>query len=724
MPIEDTSAKDQSPQKGGYHAALFRLSADLEAAVSEEDVYQCVTQGLHDTLGYDFVAIFRYDPKTDIRDLVASAGFADPVTPLAPGSGLSERPILNGKLHYSPDVSKEPGYIYGADGSEVDVPIWGKDEVIGVLTCESKEIDAFGDQDFDVLTSAAQITGLAIEKARLIAQEQKRAAEFEALSTIMAEITAENELPILLQQIVESATELLSASGGELALYDQDLQAIQIVISHNLDGDHRGKIQQIGEGLMGKVAATREAVVIEDYSAWGEKLPGYENVQSTIGVPLVVGHRLVGVFTVANDQIVDYSDDDLYLLRLFSQQAAIAIQNARLLDQAQEEIQSRIDIQAEITRQKEYYEALLVNNPVAVVTGDLSGSIISWNPSAEELFGYRFEEVVGKPLDDFVARGDSQYEEAQQYTREVIEKGHVHTTTQRTRNDGTLVDVELLALPVVVANETIGFIVIYHDLTEIKAIENELRLQNEKMARELELAGEIQTSYLPRRLPAIQGWQFESLLKPSRETSGDFYDIHSLPESRIAVLIADVVDKGVGAALFMSLCWTLLRTFSASHYREPDRVMSMINGRILEDTKSGQFMSLFYGVLNTKNGEFQYANAGHPPPFFYTPRSHPKITPLIRTGIPLGVYKNEKWEMETIQIAPGAGVCLYTDGITEATNGTGKIYGEERLRDLMESMVSASASEICSSVMVDLEEFVGGEAQSDDIAMIVVKRDR
>lgn len=724
MTIDDTSTERQSPQKGGYHAALFRLSADLEAAVSEDEVYRCVTQGLHDTMGYDFVAIFQYDPKTGIRDLVASAGFVDPVTPLTPGTGLSERPILNGELHYSPDASQEPGYVYGAYGSEVDVPIWGKDQVIGVLTCESKQVDAFSDQDFDVLTSAAQITGLAVKKARLIAQEQKRAAEFEALSTTMTEITAENELPVLLQQIVERATDLLGASGGELALFDEELQAIRIVISHNLEGDHRGKVQEIGEGLMGQVAATREPVVIEDYSTWGERLPGYENVQSTIGVPLVVGQQLVGVFTVANDQIVDYSDDKLHLLKLFSQQAAIAIQDASLLDQAQEEIQTRIEIQAEITRQKEYYEALLVNNPVAVVTGDLNGSIISWNPSAEDLFGYMFEEVVGKSLDDFVAKGDSQYEEAQQYTREVIEKGHVHTTTQRTRKDGSVIDVELLALPVVVADETIGFIVIYHDLTEIKSIENELRIQNEKMARELELAGEIQTSYLPRQLPTIKGWQFESLLKPSRETSGDFYDIHSLPEGRIAILIADVVDKGVGAALFMSLCWTLLRTFSGLHYSEPDRVMAMINERILEDTKSGQFMSLFYGVLDPENGEFIYSNAGHPPPFLFTDQPDKPMTPLYRTGMPLGVLKGEQWDKGQVTILPGDGVFLYTDGVTEAMNENGFIYSEDRLIEIVKNTTRDSAGNICANALHDLEEFVGAEAQSDDIAMIVIKREK
>jgi sigma-B regulation protein RsbU (phosphoserine phosphatase) len=286
-----------------------------------------------------------------------------------------------------------------------------------------------------------------------------------------------------------------------------------------------------------------------------------------------------------------------------------------------------------------------------------------------------------------------------------------------------MVEVELLALPVVVTGETIGFIVIYHDLTEIKSIEMQLRKQNQKMARELELAGEIQASYLPRQLPEIPEWQFQSLLKPSRETSGDFYDIHMLPDESIVILIADVVDKGVGAALFMSLCWTLIRIFSVEYPSDPDIVMEEINQRILEDTKSSQFMSLFFGVLNPISGEFVYANAGHPPPYFFTSHSKKLIQPLYRTGMLLGVSEDEKWEKRTILISHGDGLLLYTDGITEGLNEQGVFYGENRLKKVTIEFINASADSICSNILLDLENFVGTEAQSDDIAMIVVKRE-
>jgi PAS domain S-box-containing protein len=136
-------------------------------------------------------------------------------------------------------------------------------------------------------------------------------------------------------------------------------------------------------------------------------------------------------------------------------------------------------LEQEIGYQREYYEALLVNNPVAVVTADLNGNIVSWNPMAEKLFGYAQEEVVGRNLDDIVAADESLYAEAVANTAQVLDEKHVQVTTKRTRRDGTLVDVDLQGLPVVVAGENVGFIAIYHDISERKRYEEELRYQKE-----------------------------------------------------------------------------------------------------------------------------------------------------------------------------------------------------------------------------------------------------
>ena len=461
-------------------AALVRLSTDLAATIEEQDVCDKVVEGLHETLGYDFLALFLVDESTGKRMLVAHRGFIDPPSPLGPGEGLSERPMLNGKLHYTPDVDEIKHYYYGMGGSEVDVPIRIDGEVRGVLTAESKQKHAFNEKDFEILTAAAHQAGLAIEKSRLLAAERKRVEELDALQTTLAELTAELDLSTLLEAIVVRAAALLDATGGELGLYDEKLKEVRIVVSHNLGEHFVGTSHPLGEGAMGRVAESGEPLVIDDYHEWEGGLPQYPDFHSTMAVPLCIGDRLVGVFTTTtSDPVRKFDADDLHLLTMFAQQAAVAIENARLFEQAQREIIEREKAQEEILRQKEYYESLFINNPVAVVTADNAGTIISWNPMAEQLFGYRSDEVLGENIDDIVANHESIREEGLRYTKQMVETGAVRATTKRSRKDGTLVDVDLLALPVLIAGENVGFIAIYHDISEIKRIESELQRQKE-----------------------------------------------------------------------------------------------------------------------------------------------------------------------------------------------------------------------------------------------------
>ncbi len=340
-----------------HQAALFRLSADLAAALKEDDICRRVVDGLHDTLGYDVLALMLVDETTGNRVLAASVGYDEPLSPVPPGQGLSERPILNGQPHYTADVSQEPRYFFGMAGSEVDVPLHIGGRVLGVLVAESRQPHAFTADDIEVLTAAAQHAGLAIEKARLLADERRRADELDALRTTMADITAELELPALLQAIVERAAGLLGATGGELGLYDEMNEGLHIAVSHNLGKDYVGTRHALGEGAMGRVAQTGKPLIIEDYHTWAGSLPQYAHVHATLAAPLQVGGRLVGVFTTATtDPDRKFTPSDLHLLNQFAQQAAIAIDNARLYDQAQREIAERARAEAELREYQEHLE--------------------------------------------------------------------------------------------------------------------------------------------------------------------------------------------------------------------------------------------------------------------------------------------------------------------------------------------------------------------------------
>jgi serine phosphatase RsbU (regulator of sigma subunit) len=262
-----------------------------------------------------------------------------------------------------------------------------------------------------------------------------------------------------------------------------------------------------------------------------------------------------------------------------------------------------------------------------------------------------------------------------------------------------------------------------HTHLTLRNFHKQLQDHSEKMERELALAGEIQASFLPRALPDLPGWQLSAQLIPASETSGDFFDFTILPNGHLAFLVADVVDKGVGAALFMALCWTLIRTYAVEHPTKPELVLSQVNRRIIEDTKSDLFVTLFYGVLDPRKGKLLYSNAGHCPPFAVQSHDRPAFVPLVKTGMPLGISQEETWAKRVLKLKPGAALVLYTDGITEAMNKQETLFGEERLIEVISQNVGAPAAQLQEAILADLTNFVQDVPLMDDIALAVLLRD-
>jgi sigma-B regulation protein RsbU (phosphoserine phosphatase) len=258
----------------------------------------------------------------------------------------------------------------------------------------------------------------------------------------------------------------------------------------------------------------------------------------------------------------------------------------------------------------------------------------------------------------------------------------------------------------------------------LRRLQAQLQDANKKMERELALAGEVQAGFMPRELPEVPGWQLSITLEPARETSGDFYDVNLLPNGRLGILVADVVGKGVGAALFMALSWSLIRTYAAEYPAQPERVLCAVNRRILEDTNAKQFVTVFYGILDPTTGRLVYANAGHCPPYLVRAQNSEDAQRLIRTGLPMGIFADRPWEQRASHLDPGDVLVLYTDGITEAQGERESFYGEERLLESVRANLGRSAREIQDAVMADVQRFVGDapNVQFDDIALAVVVR--
>jgi PAS domain S-box-containing protein len=225
---------------------------------------------------------------------------------------------------------------------------------------------------------------------------------------------------------------------------------------------------KLGEDAAGTVAQTCQPLIVDDYQTWPHRSPQYTEsaLRSILAAPLMVGQRLVGVITIAEaNPNRRLGQSDLNLLNLFIPQAALAIEKARLYEAVQKE--------------KQQFEALVLNSPVAIVTLDLNNRIVSCNPAFEEFFGYTSAEVLGQSLDELITT-DETYAEAAAYSRQAQQQP-VHSMGQRRHKDGALLDVELFGVPIVVNGERIGLMALYHDITEIKRAEVALRESEERL---------------------------------------------------------------------------------------------------------------------------------------------------------------------------------------------------------------------------------------------------
>ena len=257
---------------------------------------------------------------------------------------------------------------------------------------------------------------------------------------------------------------------------------------------------------------------------------------------------------------------------------------------------------------------------------------------------------------------------------------------------------------------------------QLQDANHKLMEANEKMERELALAGKVQASFLPPELDVEAGWQIAAMIKPARQTSGDFYDLIRLPNGSLGLLIADVVDKGVGAALFMALSWSLIRTYAVEYPTQPGNVVAAVNRRILADIGSGQFITAFYGILDQATGKLTYCNAGHPPPLLFGAQHSAAGQSLNRTGMALGVVETETWEQSVVELNPSDTLVLYSDGITEAENEQAESFGDSRLRATVRANLGRPAQETRDALLARIRAFSGEAVQSDDITVMVVFR--
>ncbi|MCX6689148.1 MAG: SpoIIE family protein phosphatase [Methanoregula sp.] len=372
--------------------------------------------------------------------------------------------------------------------------------------------------------------------------------------------------------------------------------------------------------------------------------------------------------------------------------------------------------------------------PDATFVIDTAGKVIAWNRAMEEMTGVPAAKVMGfgdyeyalpfynerKPMlanlvfmpDDEI---EKRYHSIQRTGKTLVVDIHIPTF----RGRGAYFWAKASPLYDPEGNIT-GAIETIRDITERREMEERLA----RSKAELHIAADIQRSFLPEIIPQVTGFEIAARSVMAKEVGGDFFDVIPfevipLKTGTLGILIADVSGKGVPAALFMALSRIVVRVNALWHH-DPAKTIEDANNVITQDSKAGMFVTLFYGTLSGKDRTLTYVNAGHNPPIVYR-SDDGSMEELMPTGIILGAVEHREYTSRTIGIGPGDVIVMYTDGVTEATNHQLEMFGEERLRTIIQENPTLPPNAILEKILHGVESFSSGEPQFDDITLMVIK---
>jgi serine phosphatase RsbU (regulator of sigma subunit) len=244
------------------------------------------------------------------------------------------------------------------------------------------------------------------------------------------------------------------------------------------------------------------------------------------------------------------------------------------------------------------------------------------------------------------------------------------------------------------------------------------RIERERIEQELQVARRIQQASLPKEVPSLAGWQILPFYQPAREVGGDFYDFFDLEEGRLGVVVGDATGKGMPAALMMASTRSTLRAVAQAS-ESPGDALRRVNDPLATDIPSNMFVTCFYAILDPKSATLSYANAGHDLPYLHR---NGEAEELRARGMPLGLMPGMSYEEGEASLGEGGCVLFYSDGLVEAHDPEGEMFGFPRLRTLVAEHDAAERS-LVDFLMEELYSFVGdGWEQEDDITLVTLRR--
>ncbi len=750
---------------------VAEVSKHITSILNLRELMQEVASIVQQRFNYPYVHLFTVHPNRrqihyEAGSGVRSAALEGYVLSLDDADGIVPWVARNGQTVLANDVEKEeryrPSLLPPANTrSELAVPLMFSGQVYGVLDVQSDELNAFSEGDQILFETLADAIAAAIRNADLYRSEQWRRQVADSLREVAGLLSANATLDQVLDTILtELERNLPSDIAAIWLLDDEDIHLAAVHGAPALEIENARLSDPTASTWLTSALLARQPVIRKSSDPIGPTglAAGFNPDYSAIAAPLRIGDQPVGVLTLSHHTPGRYGHEAQAMTTTFASYAAVAIENARLYDAAQ---------------QQAYASAALLQVAQAVVSlselDDILATIVRVLPilvGVERAVLYRLDEssgtlipsqeydlpedvhpvlwrnipVAGFPLAaSAIASGLPAFSDKAHLGP--VEWLHIQppeeidVTPLLQSEDRLLMAFPLLikdvCFGVLVAEEALGARRFRNRRVEILtgvtqqvalAIQNDLFLQEgrarERLETEVQLARQIQQTFLPDTLPAEDGWELSARWRTAREVGGDFYDAFELPNRKIGLFIADVADKGVPAALFMALTRTLVRA-AVREIESPAQALARVNALLYPDCEQGMFVTAVYGVLDTITGHFTYANAGHNPPLFITPQA---IERLGRTGIALGVSEDIPMEEKTIQLQPDDLLLLYTDGVTEAHSPTDELFGEDRLLAIAAACCAGTTQKILDTIEFELDAFSANLQPSDDVTMIAIRR--
>jgi phosphoserine phosphatase RsbU/P len=749
---------------------ITEVSKSVSSSLEVHTLMNNVAALIHEQFGYPYVQLFTVHPNRRVISYQAGSGkrskdLTGYVLSLDDDEGIISWVARQGTAVLANDVKKDKRYRHSPlppqdTNSELCVPLLYNDRVVGILDIQSDRRNAFTDDDLMIFEAVADNIATAIHNADLYRSEQWRRQVGESLREVAGLVSENVGVDDVLEAILSELDRNLPVDISAIWLLEGD--ELYLAACHNCDEDRLEQTlydnPEAYSGLMGVLYSDIPMIRKTTDPIWVTGLmAGFDQDYSGLAVPLRLGDQSLGVITLAHSTSGRYGHEAQAMTTTFASYAAVAIENARLYDSAQEQAYASaalLQVAQAIVSLSDIGEILgTIIRTMPILVGVQRAALYEWDKEKElyrpsQGYGLSEEDATAFWSRSFAAGEFAFLDSCRSATGMLAcllgeERGLTGWLTVDPTQDVNLGSpgALLFAVPIAVKDDLFGVMIIEEATGGLRfrarrleiitgiaqqaalAIQNDL-LQKEMVVRErleteVQLARQIQQTFIPEVLPAFENWEFAARWKTARQVGGDFYDVFDLPNNCLGLFIADVADKGVPAALFMALTRTLVRA-AVIESDSPADAMKRVNDLLIPDTRQGMFVTAVYAVLDMNRDELTYVNAGHNPPLWV--KHDGTIESLTRTAIALGVVIGEPVNQRTIKLKSGDHVFLYTDGLTESFNLEGEFYGESRLLDAIVTGQCSSAHQMLDVVEKSLLDFVQDMPAADDLTMLVVRR--